>query len=428
MEGSSVEGEREAMAKAQLTQRRKELFGDCRLIEIIHLHDCLRGELNALEKGVFEVSQSLLDTGNQQILVKLEKEVTSRFKIIWSVFKAHSSAEDEFIWPTLRSKTKGKVTGSPSYRPDQAAEDVPQDLNVVEQEEYEEDHADEERMFSSMNRMLIEPNTASAKPAQPARTTTGTAIITDEASDAPTRVEGDFVHEVMQQLNTHVKHLSHHLKEHLDKEENQCMPLVVKHLTKGEIHDLVGKIMGKRSCDMIAQIMTMAVQNLGETERAQMVDYMKEAMAGTFFDRWLAMSGWMEPAEKKEEPVEPLDVTSQKRTHETGDGTKEETKRIRLDQLIAHAIVGKPSQKASKAAQMPRNEGSRLTTQAELERLIRAVATNPTLSAKQKNTTIQGLQQSIWKRNQGIKKQAEAKVHSKEAPARSIAPTSNAPR
>ncbi|CAJ1966697.1 unnamed protein product [Cylindrotheca closterium] len=434
MEESSVEGERETMAKARLTQRRKELFGDCRLIEIIHLHDCLRGELNALEKGVLEVSQSLLDTGNQEILVKLEKEVTSRFQIIWSVFKAHSSAEDEFIWPTLRSKTKGKVTGSPSYRPDQDAEDVPQDLNVVEQEEYEEDHADEERMFSTMNRMLIElrhllsqPTTALSKTAQPTKTATGTSIITDEASIAPTCVEGDSVHEVMQQLNNHVKHLSRHLQQHLEKEENQCMPLVVKHLTKDEIHDLVGKIMGKRSCDMIAQIMTMAVQNLGEAERAQMVDYMKEAMAGTFFDRWLAMSGWMEPEEKKEEPAETADASNNKRTHEAGNGAGEETKRIRLDQLIAHAIVGKPAQTTPKTAELRRNLGSRLTTEKELEKLIRAVATNPTLSSKQKNTTIQGLRQSIWKRNQGIKKQAEAKVESKDAPACSVDPSSTTP-
>lgn len=435
MEGSSFEEESEEMAKAKLNQRRRELFGDCRLIEIIHLHDCLRGELNALEKGVYEVSQSLQDTGNQEILDKLDKEVASRFQIIWSVFKAHSSAEDEFIWPTLRSKTKGKITGSPSYRPDQAEDDVSQDLNIVEQEEYEEDHADEERMFSSMNRMLIElrhllslRNTAAPRTTHAVTTTTGTAIITDESSIAPTLVEGESVNGVMKQLNKHVKHLSHHLREHLEKEENHCMPLVVKHLTKDEIHDLVGKIMGKRSCDMIAQIMTMAVQNLEEAERAQMVDYMKEAMAGTFFDRWLAMSGWMDPAKKKETPVEAEGAASKKRTHKTGNGSGGETKRMRLDQLIAHAIVRKPSQATLKTAQQPKKKASRLTTQGDLEKLIRAVATNPTLTSKQKNTTIQGLRQSIWKRNQGIKKQAIAKAESKETPVVSTVPAPNTPR
>ena len=38
--------------------------------------------------------------------------------------------------------------------------------------------------------------------------------------------------------------------------------------------------------------MTMAVQSLDVEEREEMVKYMKESMAGTFFDRWLTMSGF----------------------------------------------------------------------------------------------------------------------------------------
>lgn len=51
--------------------------------------------------------------------------------------------------------------------------------------------------------------------------------------------------------------------------------------------------------------MTMAVQNLNEADRTEMVKYMKQAMVGTFFEKWLAMSGWMSsenpPPEKEEE-------------------------------------------------------------------------------------------------------------------------------
>ena len=61
------------------------------------------------------------------------------------------------------------------------------------------------------------------------------------------------------------------IKTKREKEENQCMPLVVKHLSRNEIHDLVGNIMGKRSSDLIAQIMTMAVQNLTRDEREEMI-------------------------------------------------------------------------------------------------------------------------------------------------------------
>jgi hypothetical protein len=37
----------------------------------------------------------------------------------------------------------------------------------------------------------------------------------------------------------------------------------------------------------------MAIENLEETEHEEMVRYMKQAMVGTFFEKWLAMSGWM---------------------------------------------------------------------------------------------------------------------------------------
>jgi hypothetical protein len=85
--------------------------------------------------------------------------------------------------------------------------------------------------------------------------------------------------------------LMRHLIAHLDKEETHCMPLVAQYLTKTEINDLVGKIMGKRSSELMSQILTMAVQNLNDQDRDDMVKYMKQAMVGTFFERWLKMAG-----------------------------------------------------------------------------------------------------------------------------------------
>ncbi|VEU41985.1 unnamed protein product [Pseudo-nitzschia multistriata] len=170
-------------------QSRRDLIGDCALVEIIHLHDCLRGALNALEKDLIDLSKMLLCSTSaaasdaqeaqriqlqthHQSISKLESKATARFQVIWSVFRAHSAAEDEFIWPALRDKTQGAVNGSPCgspcgsprYQPNQehhqheipsyavaasnarAVHDASDDDEVVEQEEYEEDHADEERI------------------------------------------------------------------------------------------------------------------------------------------------------------------------------------------------------------------------------------------------------------------------------------------
>jgi len=138
------------------TKARKDLFGDCALVEIIHLHDCLRGALKALQHDVSQLSQSLQKGNYDSNVSDLQRRVAGRFKVIWSVFRAHSTAEDDFIWPALQSKT-GRYLGSPKYNPaapEQASIGCTKKPSVIEQDEYEEDHADEERMFKSMDELL----------------------------------------------------------------------------------------------------------------------------------------------------------------------------------------------------------------------------------------------------------------------------------
>lgn len=249
------------MVEDPVWKRRKELFGDCALIEIIHLHDCLRGALKALESDVNElVGVVVKGNVNKQVVADLERRVASRFKVIWSVFRAHSAAEDEFIWPALQSKTQGLIRGSPEYQAGEpsdsgsghpttgtasntgtgtgAAGKTPPSKDkmedgVVEQEEYEEDHADEERMFSEMDGLLSKLREVLLQSRMPGA-----------GSTDPSPVE---VNAMARDISDRTKLLSQHLMIHLEKEETQCLPLVVKFMSKSEIHELVGNIMGKRS-------------------------------------------------------------------------------------------------------------------------------------------------------------------------------------
>ncbi|KAG7365296.1 zinc-ribbon domain containing protein [Nitzschia inconspicua] len=429
---SNVNRDEEEAAK----QRRRAMFGDCALVEIIHLHDCLRGALHALERDLTDLSRMVLhdpsnnnnnssssssNNNNNKIgpesqqryhnsLMELESRATARFQVIWSVFRAHSAAEDEFIWPALRLKTEGRIQGcnSPCYQPcgeppsessdgtfvgccggakqfcNQGKRSVTDEDEVIEQEEYEEDHADEERMFTMMDHLLarlrkglIQQKNTFQRQQQREREcgSNGNPPKTNNVTSYNSR---DTVTNTMKEIQSLVKTLNQHLMVHLEKEEKQCMPLVLKHLSKSEIHDLVGKIMGKRSSDMIAQILTMAVQNLNETDKEEMVKHMKQAMVGTFFDRWLQASGWM-------------------------DGIQGNKKRAVSPPSIQKALNNKRQKSNDVSSSMEANlptEG--ITSQAELEKLIRAVATNPSLDPVQKNATIQGLRTSVWKRNQRL--------------------------
>ena len=456
-------------------QRRKDLFGDCALVEIIHLHDCLRGALHALEKDLNELSRMVLSHDNNNAteqMSELESRATARFQVIWSVFRAHSAAEDEFIWPALRLKTQGRIQGGccggggggggctakqdqqqqqqqrtttsilccggtrsdccgPNGDPNGSCPD-----ELIEQEEYEEDHADEERMFTMMDHLLArlrkglsfqrrryQQQQQQQKQKQQDVLSSGN---TNSASSVVTYNHRDSIINTMKEIQSLVKTLNQHLMVHLEKEEKQCMPLVVKHLSKAEIHELVGKIMGKRSSDMIAQILTMAVQNLNETDKEEMVKHMKQAMVGTFFDRWLAASGWMD----ENHTISINNVVGSENfgvmKDRSFDGNKDSNGV--LDSANGAALDNKRSASDADLSTAPSPDDAKrfrpsdsplsstsskeeVTSQAELEKLIKAVATNPALTSEQKNTTIQGLRTSVWKRNQRLSTRRPEQVH-----------------
>ncbi|GAX24201.1 hypothetical protein FisN_4Lh293 [Fistulifera solaris] len=357
------------------TKQHRELFKDCALVEIIHLHDCLRGSLKALEHDVQQLAKAV-HSGSEEQQRMLEKKVAGRFQVIWSVFRAHSSAEDEFIWPALQRKTQGRIQGHKHKGKDA----------IIEQEEYEEDHADEERMFSEMDRLLTRLRQYLLKP------------------DLSQPNNNQHTEQVITAIAQHTSTLSQHLMHHLKKEETQCMPLVAQHLSKEEIHELVGQIMGKRSADTIAQIMTMAVQSLNEADRIEMVKYMKQAMSGTFFDRWLLMSGWMShdapnadiaPNARPEQPGnDELAVNEVQADEALNRNLKRRADAEEQDDTKRARIVPLEDEELEEA-----NNSGGWTSPEELEKFIRAIATNPALTAAQKNSTIQGLRDSVWKSN-----------------------------
>ena len=434
-------------------------------MEIIHLHDCLRGAVKALEEDVNSLSQSVAK-GERSQLETLERRIAGRFKVIWSVFRAHSSAEDEFIWPALQAKTQGRVKHhrhhhyqqqqqqqqlSPKYRPgtsneqgsltptsearnagDGNAQSGGEEDNLIEQSEYEEDHASEEIMFERIDSLLAQLRKVLV---ERKKLVTEQNLSTDGSSSDNVKLVAlsETIDETAQSLFQHTKSLSKHLYQHLEKEENQCMPLVVKHLSRNEIHDLVGNIMGKRSSDLIAQIMTMAVQNLTHDEREEMIKYMKQAMEGTFFDRWLLMSGWMQSpststsnssttTKATSSGTSRVDTTAASVIPVASRGTSQgatisttaESKKRAPDGVLSLSVNG-PEKRLNLGDAVSSERilavGANITGQAELERLIRAVASNSGLTAVQKQCTIQSLRDTVFKTNQRQRETSEQQAH-----------------
>jgi hypothetical protein len=561
--------EQEAAEEADKRRRRRRAeFGDCALVEIVHLHDCLRGALGALQRDVNDLSATLsaqqqqqqqqqrgddgrketrvacttaaaaddddddqaeakdVDAASIERIADIERRVAGRFKVIWSVFQAHSAAEDEFIWPALqkkqaslgaaedgeagaRAEAEAKAAVAEAAVAVAAAADGPEadqddgdDGNqrsgppapvgaaaaagaaaagangpsspcIIEQEEYEEDHANEERMFETMDSLLtrLRQGLSEQRRRSSSMTNDATTAVEDTSADSAPSSEADAdpgttaaadieVHEMAQKIDEITHHLKEHLFSHLDKEETHCMPLVVKHLNKEEIHELVGKIMGKRSSDQMYNIMDMAVQNLSPEDREEMIFYMKQAMYGTFFERWLTMSGWgKEDEEEKEDGEDETQEPENDGDGDTGGGdrkpeakSEEELRRARAESSADRGDANSPpdacpftsenpsssaelcsacapagqclgqtssgsdniavanTAAAAPAAPSTQEEDDDLpepTSQEELEKLIRAVATNSSLTAIQKSTTIQGLRDSVHKSQMERKRKLE---------------------
>ena len=377
----------------------REQFGDCALIEMIHLHDCFRGAIRTLQQDVRALAAAAAadddddvvavvvvedETKDQQQQLNLTvKKIASRFQVIWSVFQAHSTAEDEFIWPALLSKLEQQQR----HDNDEAAGDDDNDdedskgmihccsatANPNSWREYEKDHVVLERMFSEMDQSLAQ-----------LRQHLGGK--TEAAAAAAGNIESQFIiatNSLIKTIQERAEDLSRHLLDHLEKEETHCMPFIAKRLTKAEIQDLVGCIMGKRSADTVTKIMTMATQSLDEEERLDMLRYMKEAMEGTFFDRWLSMSGWMPSSTPH---VETASSAAMKRESEDLEADKKDPKRFKTQQ----ARVDYTQEGNSKKLLLGADQGPK-----ELQGFIRAIATNPELTAAQKNMTIRGLEDSV---------------------------------
>uniref|UniRef100_A0A7S1XWB5 RING-type domain-containing protein n=1 Tax=Phaeomonas parva TaxID=124430 RepID=A0A7S1XWB5_9STRA len=229
-------------------------FEDCALVEIVHLHRALRGELRSLLASVSALAECREAECGSQVL-----HIMSQFNLLWAVFRAHSKAEDDVIWPALRAK-------GANVEHDSDDPDAP--LPEVDEAEYEEEHKEERRMFSEMDGMLKSLRRLGGQ-------------------SSPEW--GDLV----LCLGRTAAAIVENLNEHLDKEEKGAMPLVKRLLSTEEIEALVGEIMGKRSTTMMTMLLRMVVRNLPPEDQRDMIKHLRHSAEGTFFERWLAHGGFV---------------------------------------------------------------------------------------------------------------------------------------
>lgn len=220
---------------------------NCPLVEIVHFHKVLRGEMLSLVQLYKELRTKLeAETLSREVRV-MEESIRNRFRLLWSVFQAHSTAEDNTIWPALHKKL---------------GPDGPMS-SVVDLHEIVEDHRDEEKCFKEISLLLCQLQ----------------SCLEDR----------DMRRRVALEVEVSIEKASKQLLDHLEKEETQVLPFIQRCFTQEEMAQLVGQIMGHRSSDIMQTILGMMVQHLSAIEREQMLKHMQTAVKDTYFARWLSL-------------------------------------------------------------------------------------------------------------------------------------------
>jgi hypothetical protein len=335
---------------------------DCSLIEMLHLHDCLRSSLQSLlEEVEFFTHCTQQKASALSELRILSRKIYGRFQIIWSVFQAHSTAEDEFLWPAV------EATGYVPAKDDSIF--LSSHLNAIgfirEESSYKKEHAEEQHKFEQINQLLLQVRESIDK----------------------NKISSDAFQRLARDVEVKTRSLLQHLRGHLDKEETYYIPIVKEKLSVSEVNDLIGQIMGRRSAATVANILDLALENLHGAERLSVLEHMKEALSGTYFDRWLQMSGLSLEAEMEESKTE-IDQRSYKRQRSENSEDEPSPLSSKQEADIGNILKILRSKLATKMSHGPRK-------QAQLSKLILAVLENSSLTNGQKMSTIRCLTDSV---------------------------------
>ena len=218
-------------------------------------------------------------------------------------------------------------------------------------------------------------------------------------------------------LSTQTDNVTKHLSEHLLKEETECMPLIQKNLSNSEMQDLVGDIMGTRSSDQMRDLLNLAIQELPKEEKADMVAYMNKAMEGTFFEKWLSThkNFSLEDIGNGEDGKKKLNGGGGSTDAEVdelpgkGGNHSKSARDVNPPTTIATAASSAATIAAAATSAVAGLTQSRSTsTSSEIEKVIRSIALDHSLTQKEKNATIQALRNAMWESEKKISRKRSA--------------------
>ncbi|KAE8662343.1 Zinc finger protein-related isoform 4 [Hibiscus syriacus] len=229
---------------------------------IFKFHKAIRKDLEYLD-----VESGKLSDCDESLL----RRFIGRFHLLWGLYRAHSNAEDDIVFPSLESKeTLYNVSHS-----------------------YTLDHKQEEKLFEDINNVLSELSHLHESFTK-GHVTTDTSIELSGACDA------DYLrkyNDLATKLQGMCKSIRVTLDHHIFREELELWPLFGKHFSLEEQDKLVWRIIGTTGAEVLQSMLPWVTAALTQEEQNKM-DTWKQATKNTI--RWIAAQQKLPQAESTE--------------------------------------------------------------------------------------------------------------------------------
>ncbi|EEF28680.1 zinc finger protein BRUTUS [Ricinus communis] len=306
---------------------------------IFKFHKAIRKDLEYLD-----IESGKLGDCDEALL----QQFIGRFRLLWGLYRAHSNAEDDIVFPALESK--------------EALHNV--------SHSYMLDHKQEEKLFEDISCILSELSGLheNLHRAHLMEASAGSNMEISVAHDDDCMVK---YAELATKLQGMCKSIRVTLDHHIFREELELWPLFGKHISVQEQDKIVGRIIGTTGAEVLQSMLPWVTSALTQDEQNKMMDTWKQAAKNTMFNDWLN-EFWKGPTE------------SSLQTEPSESSIFEEAKEFK-DSLDPTDQMFKPGWK--NIFRMNENE---------LESEIRKVYRDSTLDPRRKAYLVQNLLTSRW--------------------------------
>lgn len=221
---------------------------------IFQFHKAIQKDLEFIDKE----SEKIADSDEEFL-----RQFTGRFMLLWGLYRAHSNAEDEIVFPALEKE--------------EALHNVSQSYVI--------DHEQEEQLFKDISAVLVELSGLHLKVS--IKEPYGAQQLEEYECRSEYQEKLTYRMELSKKLQCMCKSLHISLNQHVSREERELWPLFTAHFSVQEQEKIVGRIIGTTGAEVLQSMIPWVTAALSLEEQSNMFDTWLQATKNTMFDRWL---------------------------------------------------------------------------------------------------------------------------------------------